>query len=318
MHVACYVLAVHGGAGTLSPEVSNLAYERQGHAGLRGALEAGHRVLEAGGAAVEAVVAAVRVLEDDDLFNAGRGSVFNAAGRQEMEAAVADGRSRVTGAVAGVFGPRNPVVAAQAVMNAMPNALMVGEGALAFLRGQVPFEDAEYFETGRRWDALQTKLALRRAGGLAPLSDADRCGSVGAVALDASGGMAAASSTGGVTGSPPGRIGDAAVVGAGIWASEACAISATGNGDCFLRAAAAHEVATRMRLAGQPLAQASEDVIELIGRRGGCGGLIAVNAAGEIAMPFNARGMYRGSIDASGRVRTAIYREHARISDRAA
>ena len=316
--MADFILAVHGGAGTLAPEASNPSLERESHAGLRAALGAGYRVLTAGGAAEEAVVTAVMVLEDDPQFNAGRGSMFNAAGHQEMEAAVMEGRSRVTGAVAGICGPRNPVLAAMAVLKRSPNGLLVGAGALAFLQGHIPFEDEAFFQTERRWRALQAKLARQRSGGLAPLDDADRYGAVGAVALDRSGGMAAATSTGGTTGNLPGRAGDASVIGAGTWASEHCAISATGDGDTFSRAAVAYEIVARMRFNGQALAAAANDVMTLVGQRGGSGGLIAVNIAGEVTMPFNARGMYRGVIDAAGQAQTTIYRNHPTVRDLAA
>ena len=304
-----FILAVHGGAGTLSPEAITRGVERALHESIRAALKAGFGVLAAGGQAVDAVVAAVMVLEDDPQFNAGRGSVFNAAGQQEMDAAVMDGRTRDAGAVAGICGPRNPVLAAQAVMRQSSHVMLSGDGATSFLRGKVPFEDPEYFQTERRWRALQDKVAAQKAGKLAPLSDQDRHGTVGAVALDASGGLAAATSTGGVTAKLPGRVGDSPLIGAGTWASETCAVSATGDGEHFIRAGAAHEICARLRLAGTTLAEATDDVIATVGRRGGSGGLIAVDKAGNVAMPFSSRGMYRGVIDAAGAARSAIFRD---------
>ena len=231
---------------------------------------------------MEAVAAAVMALEDNAHFNAGHGSVFNAAGRQEMDAAIMDGRSRLAGAVAGVCGPRNPILAAQAVMQQSPHIMMIGEGA-----ARVPararacaFEEDEYFQTERRWRALQDKLRGQRAGNIAPLDDADRHGTVGAVAMDAGGGLAAATSTGGMTAKLPGRVGDSPLIGAGTWASDTCAVSATGDGEHFIRVGVGHEVCARMRLGGQTLTEAADEVIAEVGRmrrfrrpdRGGCRG----------------------------------------------
>ncbi len=283
--------------------------ERTLREALSEALAAGHRCLSAGGGAVDAVVAAVTVLEDDALFNAGRGSVFNAAGRQEMDAALMDGRTRRAGAIAGVCGPRNPILGARAVMERSPHVLLAGEGALAFLHeAGIGFEEEAYFQTDRRWRALQDKLKRQRDGELSPLDDADRHGTVGAVALDERGALAAGTSTGGITAKLPGRVGDSPLIGAGTWACDVCAVSATGDGEQFIQAAAAHEVCSRVRYAGQTIDEAAALVIAEIGKRGGSGGMIAVDKAGRVAMPFNARGMYRGLVDATGAITTAIYR----------
>ena len=311
-----FCLAVHGGAGALAPESMTSGVEQSLHAALRRALLAGYRTLSDGGSAKNAVVAAVMVLEDDPQFNAGVGSVFNAAGRQEMDAALMDGRSRSAGAVAGICGPRNPIVAARAVMDHSPHVMLSGEGAMTFLRGQsIVFEEEEYFQTERRWRALQDKLEQERSGRLAPLPDADRHGTVGAVALDREGRLAAATSTGGVTAKLPGRVGDSPLIGAGTWASEHCAVSATGDGEHFIRVGAAHEIDARLRHASQTLADAATQVVGEIGRRGGSGGMIAIDATGKIAMAFNSRGMYRGSIDSAGMAETAIYRDRPRRVD---
>ena len=314
-----YTLAVHGGAGTLAPELMTVSLEQSLHAGLRAALWAGNRVLAANGAAVDAVAAAVMSLEDNPHFNAGHGSVFNAAGKQEMDAAIMDGRSRAAGAVAGICGPRNPVLAAKAVMEQSPHVMMIGDGAMDFLREKgFAFEEEEYFQTERRWRALRDKLDGQRAGNIRPLDDADRHGTVGAVAMDMSGGLAAATSTGGITAKLPGRVGDSPLIGAGSWASDTCAVSATGDGEHFIRVGVGHEVCARMRFTGQSVAAAAEDVIAEVGRFGGSGGLIAVNAAGQVAMPFNARGMYRGMLDSTGAGHTGIYRDAPRRLDNAA
>ena len=313
-HLFC--LAVHGGAGVLAPESITSGTEQSLHAALRKALVAGYQILAHGGSARNAVVAAVMVLEDDPHFNAGRGSVFNAAGRQEMDAALMDGRSQSAGAVAGICGPRNPIAAARAVMDHSPHVMLCGEGAMSFLRTQgIVFEAEEYFQTERRWRALHEKLERERAGRLAPLEDADRHGTVGAVARDQEGRLVAATSTGGVTAKLPGRVGDSPLIGAGTWASDRCAVSATGDGEHFIRIGVAHEIDARMRHAQQTLMDAATQVIGEVGRRGGSGGLIAIDAAGRIAMPFNSRGMYRGSIDSTGLAETAIYRDAPRRVD---
>ena len=316
---ARFVLAVHGGAGTLAPELMTAQIEQSLHAGLRAALWAGHKVLAAAGQAVDAVAAAVMALEDNPHFNAGNGSVFNAAGKQEMDAAIMDGRSGSAGSVAGICGPRNPVLAAMTVMTHSPHVMMVGQGAQEFLRARgLAFEDEEYFQTERRWRSLQDKLKGQRNGNIAPLDDADRHGTVGAVALDMEGGLAAATSTGGVTAKLPGRVGDSPLVGAGTWATTTCAVSATGDGEHFIRVGVAHEICARIRFAGQTVTEAADIVLGEVGKRGGSGGLIAVDALGRVAMPFNARGMYRGTIDERGIGHTAIYRDLERPLDMAA
>jgi beta-aspartyl-peptidase (threonine type) len=302
-----YALAVHGGAGTLRPGDMTAEREALYRAGLAAALAAGREVLVAGGSALDAVTAAVCTLEDDPLFNAGRGAVFTRAGTQEMDAAVMDGRERRAGAVAGVFGPKNPVLAARAVMERSPHVLLIGDGALGFCRDAgLAFADAAYFFTDARWRALQETLR----GGDATDDDSRRHGTVGAVARDRAGNLAAATSTGGMTGKLPGRVGDSPIVGAGTYADNAtCAVSATGHGEFFLRHAAAHEIAARIAHAHEPLAEAAEAVVAALGRAGGSGGLVAVAPDGSLALPFNCTGMYRGYVTGDGIVYTAIYRE---------
>jgi L-asparaginase / beta-aspartyl-peptidase len=305
-----YSLAIHGGAGTILPDLMTPEKEAAYHAGLVRALEAGRSILSAGGAALDAVTAAVMALEDEPLFNAGRGAVYNAAGVQEMDACIMDGRDRRTGAVAGIFGPRNPILAARAVMERTAHVLMIGEGALAIAReAGLAFADRDYFFTESRWQALQDTLAQRAAGA----EDADparRHGTVGAVARDSAGNIAAATSTGGMTGKTPGRIGDTPIVGGGTFADNAtCAVSGTGHGEVFIRWCAAHEIAARMRHAGQSLRDAADHVVMRdLAENDGSGGLIAVDAAGNVAMPFNSPGMYRGCIELAGPSRSFIYR----------
>jgi beta-aspartyl-peptidase (threonine type) len=299
-------LVLHGGAGTIPLERMAPWEMEAHHAGLRNALLSGHRILADGGPALDAVIAAVMVLENDPLFNAGRGAVFTRAGVQEMDAAVMDGGTLRVGAVAGIRGPRNPVLAARAVMERSPHVLMAGDGALAFLRAQgVEFADDAYFHTPRRWDALQRMLA----GPAEVRDDADRHGTVGAVACDAAGRLAAATSTGGMTGKLPGRIGDTPLPGAGTWADGTVAMSATGHGESFIRIAAGHELSARMRLAGEDLYQASHVVMSSLAGIGGDGGFVAVDRTGNIAMPFNSGGMYRGRIGADGIAHTGVHQE---------
>lgn len=304
-------LAIHGGAGTI-PSYSLDAESRAAyHDGLGSALRAGWKVLQAGGPALDAVTEAVKKLEDDPLFNAGRGAVLTSAGRPEMDAAIMRGSDHAAGAVAGICGPRNPVEAARLIMETSGHVLMVGQGAEAFLReaGMV-FEPPAYFETERRRAALALELDRRSRGAPDTRSDADRHGTVGAVARDASGGLAAATSTGGYTAKRPGRVGDAPVIGAGTFADDAsCAVSCTGNGEIFIRFAAAAELSARVRLGGQALEAAAANLIAELGEHEGEGGIITLGPQGAPILVFNSSGMYRGFTDAQGGLWTAIHRE---------
>ncbi len=299
-------LAIHGGAGTMPPGSMDPAAYR---AGLHRALMAGHKILAADGPAIEAVTAAVVALEDDPLFNAGRGAVFTRDGQHEMDAAVMDGATLGIGAVAGICGPRNPVLAARATMEHSPHVLLVGLGALDFLRAHgVAFAEPGYFDTPGRREALRTMLAAE-ASFSADLDDADRHGTVGAVALDRFGNLAAATSTGGMTGKLPGRVGDTPLAGAGTWADAACALSATGHGESFIRIAAGHELSARMRLAHEDLDTAAAAVMAALAAVGGTGGFVAIDRTGRVSLPFNTRGMYRGFVHADGAAWTGIYQE---------
>jgi beta-aspartyl-peptidase (threonine type) len=278
---------------------------------LRAALAAGFAVLQGGGSALDAVTASVMALEDDELFNAGRGAVFTSAGKLEMDAGIMEGAERRAGAVAGVCGPKNPILAARAVMERSENVLLIGAGAEAFARENgVAFEEQKYFTTRRRMDALNLELARRAAGAADTRSDADRHGTVGAVARDAAGNLAAGTSTGGITAKRPGRVGDTPVVGAGVFADNAsCAVSTTGTGEVFIRFTAASEIAARVKYARQSLERAAGDVVQELLVHGGDGGLIALGREGPPALPFNSSGMYRGFVTADGMCRTAIHRE---------
>jgi beta-aspartyl-peptidase (threonine type) len=306
-----FTLAVHGGAGTILRASMSPEREAAYHAGLRHALEAGRSVLAGGGTAIDAVTAAVMQLEDAPLFNAGRGAVYTSAGQQEMDAAIMNGQDHAAGAVAGIFGPRNPILAARAVMEKTEHVMLTGEAALELCRTHaIALEEATYFFTEQRWEALQNTLAMRRTG-TQDLDDSRKHGTVGAVACDVHGHVAAATSTGGMTAKSPGRVGDTPIFGAGTWADDAtCAVSATGHGEIFVRYAAAHEIAARMQHAGQSLETAALGVVrDLLAPHGGSGGVIAVDGEGAFSMPFNCSGMYRGVVTADGVLRTAIYDE---------
>ena len=304
-----FSLAVHGGAGVLHRNQMTPEREADYHAALARVLSAGEAVLDADGSALDAVTQAVCALENEPLFNAGRGAVFTRNEQQEMDAALMDGRNRQAGAVAGIFGPKNPVLAARSVLEHTDHVLMIGEGALAVARtAGLDFEEQDYFFTQERWDALQETLKMEAEGTLDD-DPSRRHGTVGAVARDRNGHLAAATSTGGMTAKRSGRVGDSPVIGAGTYADDAtCAVSATGDGEAFLRLCAAHEIDARMRLTSVSLERAAEDVImtELTALNG-TGGIIALDRNGAITTPFNCEGMYRGwSVEGDGR-KTAIY-----------
>ena len=305
-----YALAVHGGAGTILKSKLTPDLEAAYHAGLARALEAGEAILKDGGAALDAVTAAVCALEDEPLFNAGRGAVFTSDGKQEMDSAVMDGASRRAGAVAGLFGPRNPILAARAIMEHTDHVMLIGENALRVARDAgLAFEDEAYYFTQARWDALQNTLDMR-AKGEEDDDPARRHGTVGAVACDTNGHVAAATSTGGMTAKAPGRVGDTPVIGAGTFADDAtCAVSGTGHGEIFTRWTAAAEIAARMRHLGEPVTTAAEHVVmQDLAPNDGSGGVIAIDAQGRIAMPFNCEGMYRGMVGHDTPLSTSIYR----------
>ncbi|GAA5175954.1 isoaspartyl peptidase/L-asparaginase [Niveibacterium umoris] len=310
-----FSIAIHGGAGTILRSEIQPEEEARIRAGLAHALEQGRAVLRAGGAALDAVQAAVMALEDDPCFNAGRGAVFNDAGFVELEAAAMDGATRAAGTVTGLRRVRNPVCAAREVMRRTPHVTLGFEAAERFAEAcGLPLEDAAYFHTDKRWAALQQELARIAAGGDASqASEQVKHGTVGAVARDAQGRLAAATSTGGRTAKMAGRIGDTPVIGAGTWADETVAVSATGHGESFVRGALAHEISARMRLAGQSLADAAEAVVmQELGALAGTGGIIAVDRNGTIVTPFNCEGMYRAWAVDDAPPQVAIYHEEAR------
>ena len=306
-------LAIHGGCGVPPEGTLTATRERRALEGMRAALEAGWRVLDGGGAALDAVEAAVVALEEDPSFNAGRGSVFNAAGEHEMDAAIMDGRDRSAGAVAGVQRIRNPVRAARAVMRLTGHVMLIGPHAERFAGASgLELVDPSWFSTEERREILREVQALAAAGRAAEADQRLKHGTVGAVALDATGHLAAATSTGGYTNKMPGRVGDTPIVGAGTFADDSTlAFSGTGKGEIFMRSVAGHSLHAHMALAGRSLPDAADLVIhDELRRMGGGAGLIAVDRTGTIAMPYNTVGMYRGIATPAG-IRAAIYADPA-------
>lgn len=306
--MSAWSLVIHGGSGIITPE-SLPGPEADCRAGLHASLAAGAAVLRAGGSALDAVEAAVCVLEDDPLFNAGRGAVFTADGAIELDAAIMDGSGRTAGAVAGVTRTRNPVRLARAVMAHSPHLLLARDGADRFAVAQGLEQVApEWFHVEARKQALAAMLAAEAAGG--GVFDADlKYGTVGAVARDRNGHVAAATSTGGLTGKRWGRIGDSPLIGAGTLADDRCvAVSATGTGEVFIRALAAHEIGARIRMLGEtPQAAADAVVRGELAAMGGSGGVIFVGADGSHGWSFNTPGMFRGCVTADQNPEVAIF-----------
>ena len=308
-------LVIHGGAGVITREQLSEADEAALRADLDRALDAGDAVLRRGGTALDAVTAAVQVLEDSPWFNAGKGAVFTADGTHELDAAIMEGHTRRAGAVAGVRTVRHPILLARAVMEHSPHVFLAADGAEAFADTRPGLErvDNRWFDTPRRrqqLDAAREREQRQAAGENVPLPPGAYFGTVGAVALDAHGHIAVATSTGGMTNKRWGRIGDAPVIGAGTYANEQCGISATGWGEFYLRTVAAHDICARVALRGDPIEAAAEDVINrVIPALGGDGGAIGLDARGTLVMPFNTSGMYRGWIKPDRSRGTAVFRD---------
>ena len=301
---APWKLVVHGGAGVIERSLLSAEQERDIRAALNGALRTGSAILAAGESALDAVEAAAKFLEDDPHFNSGRGSVFTYQGTIEMDAAIMDGATLAAGAVAGASATRNPVSLARAVMEKSNHVFLSRDGADQFSR-ENDLEQAppEYFATEERRAALEI---MRSRGD--DYFDVDlKYGTVGAVAVDMAGNVAAATSTGGITGKRWARIGDSPMIGAGTYAdNRAAAISCTGSGEFFIRAAVAHEICARMRMLGEDVQSASDAALGEVEALGGTGGVIVVTPRGEHAVSFNSEGMYRGIASADG-IRVAIY-----------
>jgi beta-aspartyl-peptidase (threonine type) len=292
-------LVVHGGSGVIDRADLTPTQDRAYREALARAAGAGKAVLLGSGRAVDAVEVAIQALEDDPLFNAGRGAVFTADGRNELDAAIMDGATRDAGAVTGVTATRNPVSLARAVMEHSPHVMLSREGADQFSR------ERDLEQVGPEWFATaERRRQLDEMKAKADWFDVDmKYGTVGAVALDVHGHVAAATSTGGITGKRWARIGDSPVIGAGTYADDrACAVSATGSGEYFIRLGVAHEICARMRLAGESAKQAADHVIGELTALGGTGGVIVVSPAGEADWSFNSAGMYRGKASAAGKI----------------
>ena len=306
-----YALAIHGGAGTITRENLTPELEAAYRTKLTEALKAGENVLKRGGKALDAITAAIMVMEDSPLFNAGKGAVYTAEGRNELDASIMDGRTLNAGAISSVTRVKNPILLARAVMESSPHVMMSGSGAEQFaLEQDMDFVSPLYFHTDRRFNDI-LKIQGGRKG--ASLSDPKvfKYGTVGAVALDKDGNLAAGTSTGGTTNKLYGRVGDSPIIGAGTYASNrSCAVSATGHGEFFIRATVARDVCALMEYGGKSLAEAADTVVkDILVDMGGDGGIIAMDPDGNITMPFNTEGMYRGSVTAGGATVIGIYAE---------
>lgn len=317
------VMVIHGGAGTISKKHMTPEKERAYNEALTRALEHGYKKLQEGYPALDAVVAAINVMEDSPLFNAGKGAVFTNEGKNELDASIMDGATLKAGAVAGVTTLKNPINAARAVMEKSEHVMMVGPGAELFaLQNGCDTVPPSYFFTQERWDQLQRTIKKEegeraaftdqdiRNSRIAGIADADaKFGTVGAVALDKYGNLAAGTSTGGMTNKRYGRVGDSPIIGAGTYCNNLTAgISSTGWGEFYIRTVAANRVSALIELKGLSVEEATKQVIDEIGALGGDGGIIALNKDGEVAMEFNTSGMYRGVVDEDGKISIQIYK----------
>jgi beta-aspartyl-peptidase (threonine type) len=299
-------LAIHGGAGVITRSSMSAEDEQAYRADLGRALDAGYEVLDSGGSSLDAVTAAVRILEDSPLFNAGKGAVFNHEGINELDASIMDGRDLRAGAVAGVRHVKNPIDLARLVMDRSPHVLLSGAGAEEFALEQgVALVPRNYFYTERRWQQLEKA----RTGEHHSAAEIGYFGTVGAVALDRAGNLAAATSTGGTTNKRWGRVGDSPIIGAGNYADNAsCAVSATGSGEYFMRTVLGHEISSMIKYRGLTAEAAAREAVHgALQRIGGEGGVIVVDRQGNIAFDFNTEGMFRGARDSKGRREILIY-----------
>jgi beta-aspartyl-peptidase (threonine type) len=315
-------LVIHGGAGTITRSRLNPEREQAYTQVLEQSLTAGYTVLAAGGSSIDAVIAAIVVLEDSPLFNAGKGAVFSNAGRIELDASIMDGSSLMAGSVAGVTTVRNPIRAAHAVMTQSPHVMLMGQGADAFAAEKgLEIVDPSYFHTEFRWNQLQKAISQERllhdhdafspSDGPQPETDEttdSKRGTVGAVALDHHGNLAAGTSTGGITNKRFGRVGDSPIIGAGSYAdNRSVAVSATGTGEMFIRTCAAFNTSAQVRLLHTPIMAAADNTLAEVAAIGGDGGLIVLDAKGNYAMRFNTNGMFRGTIGSEGIAQVGIF-----------
>lgn len=312
------VLVIHGGAGTILKQNISAEKELAYREKLNEALQKGYAVLTSGGTSIDAVETAIKVLENSPLFNAGKGAVFTNDGKNEMDAAIMDGSNLKAGSIAGVRTIKNPIVAARAVMEKSEHVMMIGVGAENFAKlNNIELVDTAYFFEQSRWDQLQKikateKLKLEHgdSSGLNPIYNDYKYGTVGAVALDSYGNLAAGTSTGGMTNKRFGRVGDCPIIGAGTYANnQTCAVSATGHGEYFMRALVAYDVSALIEYKNLSIAKAANRVVmQKLVKLGGAGGVIALDKNGNFSMPFNTEGMYRGYIDKNGNAKVFIYK----------
>jgi len=316
-----YVMAIHGGAGTILKKNMSPEKEAAYIAALTKALQTGYDALKAGKSGLDAVEATIHIMEDSPLFNAGKGSVFTHEGRNEMDAAIMNGKTLEAGAVAGVTTIRNPISAARAVMEKSEHVMMTGKGAEQFAKqAGLTIVDPKYFYTEDRWKGLQKALkedslkaqldhGNKKSMRLGSINIDNKFGTVGCVALDKNGNLAAGTSTGGMTNKKFGRIGDSPIIGAGTYANnETAAVSCTGWGEFFIRAVVAHDISALMEYKNLSVADASQTVLNKVAKLGGDGGLIAMDKNGHVAMPFNTEGMYRGTVTTDGKIEVKIYK----------
>ncbi|WP_444997700.1 isoaspartyl peptidase/L-asparaginase family protein [Aliikangiella sp. IMCC44359] len=322
-----FAIAIHGGAGTILKSNMTPELEKAYHAKLAEALKAGHAILKKGGTSVEAVQAAIIVMEDSPLFNAGKGAVYTHHKTNELDASIMEGKTLNAGAVSGVSTVKNPIKLAAEVMTNSKHVMLSGAGAEKFAKKQsLEIVPPEYFKTERRWNQLlrvlkkdpdATALSEDKTDKQASVTtnkiwpDDNKFGTVGAVALDQFGNLAAGTSTGGMTNKKYGRIGDSPIIGAGTYAdNKACAISATGHGEYFIRAAVAHDICARVLYKNISLDKAADEVIQQkLVKMGGDGGIVGMSPKGEPIFSFNSEGMYRGYIDKNGKVYTGIFKQ---------
>ncbi|EGH0546961.1 isoaspartyl peptidase/L-asparaginase [Escherichia coli] len=313
-------LVIHGGAGTIVKSTITPQQEAEYKAKLDEALQAGYKVLESGGTSLDAVQRAINVMEDSPLFNAGKGAVFTHDGRNELDASIMDGKTLAAGAVAGVTTIKNPINAAYTVMTRSPHVLMVSNGAEVFLKKEgLETVDPAYFRTEHRWKQLQKAIEKEQvvldhdgktAYTYAPLMYDYKFGTVGAVALDKAGNLAAGTSTGGMTNKRYGRVGDSPLIGAGTYAdNNTVAVSATGSGEKFIRTATAYNIASQVKYNKTPLATAANNALDEVKAIDGSGGVIVLDAKGDYTMAFNTAGMYRGAIGNDGKKEIAVFGE---------
>lgn len=317
--------AIHGGAGTILKSEMSAEREKEYRAKLTEALVTGYDILKKGGGGLDAVEAAIRIMEDSPLFNAGKGAVFTSAGTNELDASIMDGKTLKAGAVASLKHIKNPISLARLVMEKSKHVMMVGEGAETFAKQQgIELVPESYFYTESRWKALQREKAAEEEKNKAPKDKkqqrqhADllehKYGTVGAVALDQGGNLAAGTSTGGMTNKKFGRVGDSPIIGAGTYANnQTCAVSATGDGEYFIRSVVAHDISALMEYKGLSLKVAADLVIDKVNKLGGKGGIIAIDKEGNIAYSFSTAGMYRGHVGADGLPVVEIYQGSERF-----